>query len=184
MADESPVRRFLDSLNPFKRRTTPQPQMPLYTTGIQEPVLAQGITIPALYAVSHENLILRTVLSKLQQEIFRRGYFWEKKFRFKCDTCGEEYHHDVDMCNVCDSPVRPPSADEIVYPRWLLREQNSMEQDFMHVLYEIEKDLNVVDDAFLIIVKEYYVDPEDGEIQFFRVKELIRGDPYIHANSI
>ena len=26
-------------------------------------------------------------------------------------------------------------------------------------------------------VKEYYVDPEDGEIQFFRVKELIRGDP-------
>ena len=90
MADESPVRRFLDSLNPFKTRTTPQPQMPLYTTGIQEPVLAQGITIPALYAVSHENLILRTVLSKLQQEIFRRGYFWEKKFRFKCDTCGEE----------------------------------------------------------------------------------------------
>ena len=177
MADESPVRRFLDSLNPFKRRTTPQPQMPLYTTGIQEPVLAQGITIPALYAVSHENLILRTVLSKLQQEIFRRGYFWEKKFRFKCDTCGEEYHHDVDICNVCDSPVRPPSADEIVYPRWLLKEQNSMEQDFMHVLYEIEKDLNIVDDAFLIIVKEYYVDPEDGEIQFFRVKELIRGDP-------
>ena len=26
-------------------------------------------------------LILRTVMSKLQQEIFRRGYYWEKKFR-------------------------------------------------------------------------------------------------------
>ena len=34
------IRRFLDSLNPFKRRTTPLPQMPLHTTGIQEPVLA------------------------------------------------------------------------------------------------------------------------------------------------
>ena len=63
MADDTergPVGRFIDALrSPFKVRSTPEPQMPLYTTGIQEPVLAQGITIPALYAVSHENLILR-----------------------------------------------------------------------------------------------------------------------------
>ena len=177
MADEGPVRRFLDSLNPFKRRTTPQPQMPLYTTGIQEPVLAQGITIPALYAVAHENLILRTVLSKLQQEIFRRGYYWEKKFRFKCDTCSEEFHHDVEICTTCQGPVKPPDAEEIIYPRWMLKQQNSMEQDFIQILYEIEKDLDIVDDAFLIIIKEYYVDPDDGVIQFFRVKEIIRGDP-------
>ena len=68
MADDTergPVGRFIDALrSPFKVRSTPEPQMPLYTTGIQEPVLAQGITIPALYAVSHENLILRTVLVK------------------------------------------------------------------------------------------------------------------------
>ena len=177
MAEESPIRRFLDSLNPFKRRTTPQPQMPLHTTGIQEPVMAQGITIPALYAVSNENLILRTVISKLQQEIFRRGYFWEKKFRFKCDACGEEYQHDVDMCPSCGSEVRAPNNDEVLYPRWLLKQENSMEQSFMHVLYEIEKDLDIVDDAFLIVVKEYFVDPETNEIQFYRVKEVIRGDP-------
>ena len=62
---QSPVSRFLSALaSPFRRRTTPEPQMPLYTTGIQEPVLAQGITLPALYAVSNENLILRTVISK------------------------------------------------------------------------------------------------------------------------
>ena len=83
MADEeqSAIGRFLSRISsPFRSRTTPEPQMPLYTTGIQEPVLAQGITIPALYAVSTENLILRTVMSKLGQEIFRRGYYWEKKF--------------------------------------------------------------------------------------------------------
>ena len=39
------VGRFVDRLTGAnRRRTTPQPQMPLYTTGIQEPVLAQGIT--------------------------------------------------------------------------------------------------------------------------------------------
>ena len=98
MADEEQTRigRFLSAIaSPFRTRTTPEPQMPLYTTGIQEPVLAQGITIPALYAVSHENLILRTVISKLQQEIFRRGYYWEKKFQMKCVECDEEYNQEV-----------------------------------------------------------------------------------------
>ena len=70
MADEESGRisRFLSALrNPFKRRQTPTPTMPLWSSGIQEPIMAQGITIPALYAVSKENLILRTVISKLGQ---------------------------------------------------------------------------------------------------------------------
>ena len=176
--DESRVSRFLSALSsPFRRRTTPQPQMPLYTTGIQEPVLAQGITLPALYAVSRENLILRTVLSKLSQEVFRRGYYWEKAFEKKCVDCSEEYHHSVDFCKLCDGEVRGPDAQEIIYPKWLLRQENSMEQSFMNVLQEIENDLNIVDDAFLILIKEYYVNPDSGEIEFYRVKDIMRGDP-------
>ena len=176
--DESRVSRFLSALSsPFRRRTTPQPQMPLYTTGIQEPVLAQGITLPALYAVSRENLILRTVLSKLSQEVFRRGYYWEKSFEKKCVDCGEEYQHSVDFCKLCDGEVRGPDAQEIIYPKWLLNQENSMEQSFMNVLQEIENDLNIVDDAFLILIKEYYVNPDSGEIEFYRVKDIMRGDP-------
>ena len=180
MADDTqgPVSRFLSALaSPFRRRTTPEPQMPLYTTGIQEPVLAQGITLPALYAVSQENLILRTVQSKLKQEIFRRGYHWERKFRKKCVECEEEYHHDVEQCTSCDGQVRDPDPEQIIYPRWLLKQENAMEQSFMDVLGEIETDLNIVDDAFLILIKEYFVDPESGEIAFYRVKNIIRGDP-------
>ena len=176
--DRGPIGRFLSALsNPFRSRTTPEPQMPLYTTGIQEPVLAQGITLPALYAVSQENLILRTVLSKLSQEIFRRGYYWEKKFQHKCTSCGEEYNHEVTECQLCGSPTRTPDVNQLIYPKHLLEQTNSMEQNFMHVLFEIERDLNVVDDAFLILVKEYFVEPETSEIKFFRVKEIIRADP-------
>ena len=176
--DRGPIGRFIDRVRaPFRIRSTPEPQMPLYTTGIQEPVLAQGITIPALYAVSHENLILRTVISKLQQEIFRRGYYWEKKFQKKCDACDEEYHYDLDECDFCGGPVRGPDPTQTTYAKWLLKGQNQMEQNFLQVLFEIEKDLNVVDDAFLIIVKDYFIDPDTGEIQHYRVKEVIRGDP-------
>ena len=161
----------------FRRRRTPEPQMPLYTTGIQEPVIVQGITIPALYSVASENLILRTVLSTLQQEIFRRGYYWDKKFHKKCIECDKEYQHDVDTCVECGGDVRDPDPNETVYGRWLVNQRNSMEQNFMDVLREIEDDLNIMDDAFLILVKEYYVDPETNEVAFYRVKEILRGDP-------
>tara|TARA_R100000900_G_scaffold54036_1_gene43785 strand:- start:1054 stop:2820 length:1767 start_codon:yes stop_codon:yes gene_type:complete len=178
MAEKGRIGRILESMaSPFRRRRTPEPQMPLWTTGIQEPVLVQGITIPALYAVSQENLILRTVLSTLQQEIFRRGYYWEKKFHKKCVQCDKEYQHDVETCDECGGEVRDPEPDQLVYPKWLLEQRNSMEQSFMDVLREIEYDLNITDDAFLILIKEYYIDPETNEVSFYRVKELVRGDP-------
>ncbi len=159
--DESRISRFLSTLSkPFKRKSSPTPTMPLWTSGIQEPVMAQGITIPALYAVSTECLILRTVLSKLRQEMFRRGYYWEKKFHKKCVQCDEEYQHDVQVCDTCGGEVRGPDNEELVYAKWLLKQENSMEQQFLHVLHEIENDLNIVDDAFMIFVKEYYIDPE------------------------
>ena len=180
MAEEEGGRisRFLSALSePFRRRSTPEPTMPLYTTGIQEPVMAQGITIPALYAVTHENLVLRTIVSKLSQEIFRRGYYWEKRFQRVCTSCGEEHSDNVDICKLCEGPVRAPDIEQLIYPKWLLRQTNSMEQSFMHVLQEIEHDLNVVDDGFLVLIKEYHVDPETSEIMFYRVKEVVRGDP-------
>ena len=180
MAEEkqSRIGRILSRIGDgFRRRRTPAPQMPLWTTGIQEPVLVQGITIPALYSVANENLILRTVLSTLQQEVFRRGYYWEKKFHKKCVECDKEYQHDVDTCIECGGEVRDPASNEIVYPRWLVDQRNSMEQSFMDVLREIEYDLNIMDDAFMILIKEYYQDPETKEVSFYRVKEIIRGDP-------
>ena len=155
MAEEkSRVSRFLAGLAaPFRRRATPAPQMPLWTTGIQEPVLVQGITIPALYAVANENLILRTVLTTLQQEIFRRGYYWEKSFHKKCTECEKEYQHDMEICEECGGETISPNADQLMYPRWFLDQRNSMEQSFMDILREIEYDLNITDDAFLIVIK-------------------------------
>jgi len=176
--DDSRISRFLSALGkPFKRKQSPTPTMPLWTSGIQEPVMAQGITIPALYAVSTECLILRTVLSKIRQEMFRRGHYFEKRFHKKCVDCGEEYQHDVESCDACGGQVRDPDHEELTYVKWLLNQENSMEQAFIHILNEIENDLNIVDDAFLILVKEYYIDPESKEVAFFRVKELVRGDP-------
>ena len=175
-----PIGRFLSALGkPFRRKTTPEPMMPLWKAGIQEPVLVQGVSIPALYATVQESVILRTTIQTLAQEIFRRGYYWEKKYHKKCNTCMEEYQHDtIEQCHVCDSvDFKTPDADEIIYPRWMLEQRNSMDQSFIDVMKEVEWDLDIVDDAFLVLVKEYFIDPESGDIEFFRVKEILRGDP-------
>lgn len=179
MAEEKgPVARFLAGLTkPFKRKETPAPTMPLWKSGIQEPVLVQGITIPALFAVTQESIILRTTINTLTQEIFRRGIFWEKKFQHKCVDCTEEYQHAVDQCTLCGGEVRKPDHDEVVYPKWLFEQRNTMDQRALDVLRELEFDLNIVDDAFLILQKEYYLDKESGDIEFTRIKQLVRGDP-------
>ena len=101
----------------------------------------------------------------------------KKKFRVKCVECDEEFQHEVEECPTCGGEVREPDPNDVVYGKWLLNQENSMEQSFLQVLYEIERDLNIVDDAFLILIKEYYVDEETGDIQFYRVKEVVRGDP-------
>ncbi len=176
--EKGPVGRFLEALTkPFKRKETPAPTMPLWKSGIQEPVLVQGITIPALYAVCQESIILRTTINTLTQEIFRRGIFWEKKFQHKCVDCMEEYQHAVDQCTLCGGEVRKPDHDEVVYPKWLFEQRNTMDQRALDVLREIEFDLNIVDDAFLILQKEYYLDKDSGDIEFTRIKQLVRGDP-------
>jgi len=180
MADEQGfISRFISSLSRgFRTKTTPEPIMPLWKAGIQEPVLVQGVSIPALYATVQESIILRTTINTLCQEIFRRGHYWEKKFQMKCTHCGEEYKHETQQCKICDNTdFRGPDPDQVIYPRWFVQQRNSMDQTFMDVLREVEWDLDIVDDAFIVLVKDYYYKPESPNIELYRVKEMLRGDP-------
>ena len=176
--EQSRIGRFLGALTkPFRRSSTPEPQMPLWKAGIQEPVLVQGVTIPALYATVQESIILRTTINTLCQEIFRRGYYWEKKFHKKCVECEEEYQHDVEVCTLCGGDVEEPDVDQLMYPKWLLEQRNEQDQTFFDVMREVEWDLNIVDDAFVVMQKEYFIDEKTKQTEFFRIKSLMRADP-------
>jgi len=174
------VGRFIDRITGnYRRKSTPEPIMPLWKAGIQEPVLVQGVSIPALYATVQESIILRTTINTLCQEIFRRGHYWKKKFHKRCNQCEEEYQHDtVSECITCGgSDFSSPDPDQIIYPRWFCKQRNGMDQSFTDVLREVEWDLDIVDDGFIVLLKEYFLNPDSGEIEFYRVKEIVRGDP-------
>ena len=63
-----------DYLGGLVRRKTPQPlSKDVYNLGIQEKRNVQHIIGPVLYDVANQSTIVRTCITQLKTEIFRRG---------------------------------------------------------------------------------------------------------------
>ena len=100
--DEKKMERLFSAIGvDMERHSTPVPSMPLFTSGVQEPPLLQGITIPALYAAAYECVVLRSILNHLTVETFRKGWGWKPRFVTKCRDCDEEFQQEVESCSKC-----------------------------------------------------------------------------------
>ena len=170
------------------RRSTPKPlDRQIYNIGIQEKSPSQMLNGPLLYNIVQQSVIVRTCLVQLKQETFRRGYYWEKAFQARCSKCDKEHDRPVLECARCGSTeLEIPDPKQLEYAEKFLEGYvNSSTQLFIDVLKELEDDLNIMDDAFLVFVKEYYIDG-NGKIRMHRIKELYRGDPvsmHIYADE-
>jgi len=179
-------RRF--SITNLFRRSTPKPaDRQIFNIGIQERRNQQMMTAPIIYSMVQQSVIVRTCITQLKQEIFRRGYVWEKAYEALCQSCGKKHKKPVTECSRCNSTeLRVPDPKQLEYiEKFLDRYVNKSEQLFIDVLRELEDDLNTMDDAYIVMVKEYFLDG-NGKIRMHRVKELYRGDPvtmYIYADE-
>ena len=180
-------RRF--SIRNLFRRTTPRPaDRTVFNPGIQEKDHSYMLTGPIIYHVANQSVIVRTCVTQLKNEIFRRGYTWDEKFVLKCDKCCKEHKTPVEVCVECGSPeLSKPDPKQLKYAHKFMDSYvNKSEQLFIDVLKELEDDLNVMDDAYLVLVKEYYLD-NDSEVMMHRIKEVYRGDPvtmHIYADEL
>jgi len=180
-------RRF--SFTNLFRNTTPKPaDRSVYNIGIQERDNSYLLTSPIIYHIVQQSTIVRTCITQLKQEIFRRGYTWEEKFVVKCQDCGKEHASPVKQCSDCDSTnLKKPDPKQLEYAKDFLDGYvNCSEQLFIDVLKELEDDLNIMDDAYLVLVKEYFLD-NNSKIRMHRIKEVFRGDPitmHIYSNEL
>ena len=171
------------------RQTTPKPaDRTVFNLGIQERDNSYLLTSPIIYHIVQQSTIVRTCITQLKQEIFRRGYTWEEKFVVKCQDCGKEHASPVKQCAECNSTnLKKPDPKQLEYAKKFLDGYvNGAEQLFIDVLKELEDDLNIMDDAYLVIVKEYYLD-NDSKVRMHRIKEVFRGDPvtmHIYSNEL
>ena len=174
-------RRF--SITNLLRRKTPKPaDRKVFQMGIQEKESGLFLSTALLYDIARQSVITRTCTTQLKNEVFRRGYEWKKSFSQKCKDCGKEHENPVPQCADCNSfNLVKPSKKQLDYAEKFLDGMvNSSNQLFVDVLKELEDDLNIVDDAYLILVKEYFLDG-NGEIKVHRIKEIYRGDPVTMA---
>ena len=180
-------RRF--SLTSLFRQTTPKPaDRTVFNPGIQERDNSYLLTSPIIYHIVSQSTIVRTCITQLKQEIFRRGYHWDSKFALKCRSCGKEHESTVKECVDCGSTdLVKPDVEQLKYAKEFLDGYvNCSEQLFIDVLKELEDDLNIMDDAYLVMVKEYYAD-NNSKVRMHRIKEVYRGDPvtmHIYANDL
>ena len=185
MAEEK--RRF--AFTNLFRNTTPKPaDRTVYNLGIQERDNSYLLTSPIIYHIVQQSTIVRTCITQLKQEIFRRGYTWEEKFVVKCQDCGKEHASPVKQCSDCNSTnLKKPDPKQLEYAKKFLDGYvNCSEQLFIDVLKELEDDLNIMDDAYLVLVKEYYLD-NNSKVRMHRIKEVFRGDPvtmHIYSNEL
>ena len=135
-------RRF--SLTNFFRKSTPVPaDREVYQMGIQERHHPLTMTGPLVYHVAESSVILRTCITQLKNEIFRRGYEWSPKFAVKCEDCGKEHEETVIECAECDSTnLRKPDKNQKTYAEKFMDSSyvNEAEQMFIDVLKELEDD--------------------------------------------
>ena len=82
--------------------------------------------------------------------------------------------------------LKTPDVDQLKYAEKFIEGYvNKSEQLFIDVLKQLEDDLNVMDDAYIVLVKEYFLDG-NGKIRMHRIKEVYRGDPatmYIYTDE-
>lgn len=122
-----------------------------------------------LYVIALNVADIRTAVTHLRNEVFRRGIIWQPKFAFKCDDCGKEYtkHEAQRQKGVCkcrragqrgaprQTNLREPDFEEVRRVERFMEEANYFQQSLEQIMRECEDDINIVDDAFLYMRKRY-----------------------------
>jgi len=150
------------------------------TRGVSD--IAKMPTIPFMgfrfcYDLYQYSDLLRTIVRSITHETFRNGLAISKKFAVKCTICGAEYSTVVDHCEVCGSKkLREPNIKEYQYLKDWVKDVNFNDQSLLDVLRDVDTDVNIIDNAFIAVVKQYFYD-EDGAVVGAKPLEVLRASP-------
>ena len=144
------------------------------TTKTQE-ILFQTALLGELYDYAAYSDTYRTITNTLQRELFRNGAEWKSRFAAKCTACDREYKTKPDACE-CGGMLREPDQMQKATFDEFIKKANDNGHSLLEVFEHIEPDLEVMDNAFLLILKKYSFSAS-GEIVGGTVLEILRADP-------
>ena len=128
--------------------------------------------LDTLYGVAQNSDTITTIHMALRREAFRNGYEVLE---------AEKTNEDVTTEQVADKVLNPKSKEQSDQVQKAIIEKfnniNENGQTVIEVFKELEDDFNTADDAFMLILFNYWLD--NGEINFEKSQfaEAIRADP-------
>jgi len=128
-----------------------------------------------LYLLGMDVSEIRGPLLQLRGEVFRKGFNdWIPKFAVRCKKCHQEHTDKVQKCECGSESFEEPDKEQYYVFEQFRRRANMWGNSLEEVLYTFEDDLNIADDAFLRLVREYR---RVGDKVLSRVVELRRVHP-------
>lgn len=137
-----------------------------------------------LYGMALHVDALRIVVEALRREMFRNDLKITEVYAYKCMRCGKEFKSKPqnelgqDECDECGGHnlARPDPKNRQFLKTLLRNPVNNNRQTLKDVAFQLEWDLDIRDDFFCLLLKNYEIDSM-GEITKRTIKEIIRGDP-------
>jgi len=196
-----------DSLSGLRKALTPVNKG--YTDATTRPSIAQpymstdtGAKLPIfpfplimIYELADNIDAIRIPIETLNREMFKNGFEIVERFKYKCENCAKTFQyapniHDesedkIDMkkvqCDSCGSydMRRPVPEHRKILEDIMSKPVNGNMQNMEDLSRQLERDLEIADNAYMLLLKNYFIDDISGEIdpQKTEIKELLRIDP-------
>lgn len=146
---------------------------------------------PLAYITMYQGMLMnvawRFAVETKISEKFRRRIHVVVNFSAKCRKCSAELHNTSPdqpcpvkdkMGKVCGGELRPPSRKELDQATKLMENVNLNGESLCDVFEQIEPDICVADEGYLIKRKDYVMD-KNGDIQYEEIKETVWGSPIV-----
>lgn len=203
----SMLKKGYEFLAKAETKTTSRPPImqPYMSTDTNAKVPIFPFPLIMIYELADNIDALRIPIEAINFEMFKNGFKVVETFKWRCNNCGKDFEYkplgkdvaesmtiegldenDHDgkekaRCDECDSDdVRRPKPENRKILKHLIDYNiNGNRQKLMDVMRQIERDLEVADAGYMLLLNSYEIDDKTGKINHEKtqIKEIIRIEP-------
>jgi len=167
-------------------------------TGAKLPIFPFPLIM--IYELADNIDAIRIPIETLNRELFKNGFEVVERFKYRCLECGKQFDYkpikvkegeetselstkaeDNLQCDTCKSTdiVRPEPRNRKILEKLINDPVNGNGQTIEDVARMLERDLEIADNAYLLLLKNYWLDDTTGKIDHEKteIKECLRIDP-------
>ena len=141
------------------------PDLAVANEWIRSQIYNRLYMVQNLYTIALLNAEVRTAVTNIRNEVFRRGLRWVPKFEAKCPRCKRTFGEPTKICPKCQTPTVPPDLEQKEEFIRFMKQVNEFGQNFEEVLRVMEDDVQIADDAFGFALREYILDDSTNTLR-------------------